>query len=316
MPFLKQLKTFVLYLDTTDMLNAGFFAMMTVMVAIFASAIPLWWLFVALNLAIIVAIFLLADFASTRTHFWKLLHGFYMMACIPIVYKEVYYLGPAMNPRLMDSTLIAIDHALFGVHPTQWLAAYRYPFVTEILQLAYSTFYLLPLVLAVDLYRKRRMQAFRLTFLTVILAFYLSYIGYLAVPAIGPRFTLHEFSNKDKELPGVWLATTIRGWLNRGENISPGMEHPERVVQRDCFPSGHTQITLVVIFLAFRYRARSRWCLSIVGSLLILATVYLRYHYVVDVAAGIVFAAATYPLMLLLDRWWCAMRTEPQPNSA
>ena len=153
-------------------------------------------------------------------------------------------------------------------------------------------------------------QAFRLTFLTVLLAFYLSYVGYVAVPAIGPRFTLHDFAKKDAELPGVFAATTIRGWLNLGESISPGMPNPELTVQRDCFPSGHTQITLLVMFLAFRYRARTRWFLAPVGTLLVIATVYLRYHYVIDVAAGILFAIGTYPLMLLLDRWWYGVRGE------
>lgn len=308
MPIPGRLKAYVLYLDTTDILNVAFFGILASAMIACASAIPQWWMFVPLNLAIMFAVFMLADFASTRSHFWKLLHGFYMMACIPIAYKEIYYLGPAINPRLMDQFLIEIDYALFGVHPTQWLHAYSHPVITEILQLAYSSFYLLPLVLVVDLYRKKRMQAFRLAFLTVILGFYLSYLGYVAVPAIGPRFTLHEFANKDKELPGLFLAQPIRALLNRGESITPETVAPEKIVQRDCFPSGHTQITLLVIFLAFRYRVRTRWFLAVVGSLLIAATVYLRYHYVIDLAAGLVFAVGTYPLMLFIERWWRGIR--------
>ena len=303
-----RIKPFLLYLDTTDLLNVCFFILLTILLLVWKSVIPLWWLFVLLNAAVIAAVFLLADFASTRSHFWQLLHGFYMMVCIPIAFKEIYYLVPAIHPRLQDATLIAIDHAIFGVHPTQWLYQYSHPVITEVLQLAYSSFYILPMVLTIDLYRKRRMQAFRLTFLTLILGFYLSYFGYIAVPAIGPRFTLHEFSENANELPGVFSANKLRHYTNLGESIRPDTQSPEKSVQRDCFPSGHTQITLLVMFLAFRYRARTRWLLAPGGTLLIIATVYLRYHYVVDVLAGIAFAFLTYPLMLILDRWWYSIR--------
>jgi membrane-associated phospholipid phosphatase len=305
---LHKFRRYLEYLDTTDIVNVLFFALLSLAMIAFAWRVPLWWGFLLLNGVVIFAIFLLADFASTRSHFWKLLHGFYMMICIPIAYKEVYYLGPAIHPALLDQALIAIDHAVFGLHPTQWLASHSHPVATEILQIAYSSFYLLPFVLVVDLYRKKRMQAFRLTFLTIILGFYLSYFGYVAVPAIGPRFTLHTFSNLDEELPGAFASTQIRAWLNAGESISADTADPARTVQRDCFPSGHTQITLLVIVLAFRYRARTRWLLAPVGTLLIIATVYLRYHYVIDVAAGIVFAWGTIVLMRRLDVWWYSVR--------
>ena len=40
------------------------------------------------------------------------------------------------------------------------------------------------------------------------------------------------------------------------------------------------------------------------GTLLIAATVYLRYHYVVDVAAGVIFFAFTIWSGKKIDAWW------------
>lgn len=57
-------------------------------------------------------------------------------------------------------------------------------------------------------------------------------------------------------------------------------------VNRDTFPSGHTELTLTAIYLAFTLKAKIRWGLFVVGTLLIISTVYMRYHYVVDVMAG------------------------------
>jgi membrane-associated phospholipid phosphatase len=50
-------------------------------------------------------------------------------------------------------------------------------------------------------------------------------------------------------------------------------------------------MTLVLIYLSARYKVRSRWMLYVTGALLIVATVYQRYHYVVDLIAGVVWMA-------------------------
>ena len=58
----------------------------------------------------------------------------------------------------------------------------------------------------------------------------------------------------------------------------------------DIFPSGHTVIALLVLWLARRHRLRGWPLLVPVVTGLLLGTVYLRYHYGVDVLAGAVLA--------------------------
>lgn len=291
-----------------DLVNSVFFMLLALFTLLYHQDIPGWELFLVSDALVIGAIVVLARFAARRGHIWNLLHGFYMMLCIPIAFKQMYFLVPAINPIDYDRALMAIDRALFRSDPTHVLMAIAHPVLTEVLQIAYGSFYLLPLILAVDLYRKMRMKAFKTVFMMVILGFYLSYLGYVAVPAIGPRFTLHTFDSKDAELPGLLLTTPLRAYTNTGESIPPGTPDPAATVQRDVFPSGHTQITLLVMLLAFRYRARTRWFLLVTGSLLILATVYLRYHYVIDLIGGALFAVLTLQLGRIIDDWWTARR--------
>ncbi len=291
-----------------DVINTVFFALLAVVTPLYHDDVPQWWLFVASNILVIAAIGILARFASRRGHIWNLLHGFYMMLCIPIAFKQMYYLVPAIHPIDYDAALIALDRRVFGADPTHVLMLLRHPVLTEVLQLAYASFYLLPLILAIDLYRMRRMKAFKTVFMIVMLGFYLSYFGYVAVPAIGPRFTLHDFSATDAELPGLFATSALRAYTNTGESIPGGTEDPASVVQRDVFPSGHTQMTLLVMLLAFRYRSRTRWFLGITGTLLIIATVYLRYHYVIDLVGGALFAILTLQMGAVLDEWWTAKR--------
>ena len=59
---------------------------------------------------------------------------------------------------------------------------------------------------------------------------------------------------------------------------------------RDAFPSGHAAVTLVVQWYAFRYfQRRGFWLLPLTVALLF-STVYLGYHYAVDILAGAVLA--------------------------
>jgi membrane-associated phospholipid phosphatase len=72
--------------------------------------------------------------------------------------------------------------------------------------------------------------------------------------------------------------------------------------QRDVFPSGHTMMTLVLMYFCTRYRLRVRHIIAVTGVLLIVATVYQRYHYVVDLVAGatfMIFCVNTAPTLYM-----------------
>src|SRR5438445_6134498 len=82
------------------------------------------------------------------------------------------------------------------------------------------------------------------------------------------------------------------------------------VVSRDAFPSGHTDITLLSILLAFKFQTRVRWFVAVIGASLIFSTVYLRYHYVIDVIGGAVLALITlYTWEWVRDRTLAVKRT-------
>ena len=178
------------------------------------------------------------------------------------------------------------------------------PLLTEVLQIAYASFFIMPLILLLELQIKKDILRFRFLAFSLVLGFILSYIGYFLVPAIGPRFTLHEFEMTNIELPGLWLTNFLREFINAGESIPAGTPNPIEVVQRDVFPSGHTQMTLITIYLAYKFRTKVRYFIYPIGTLLIFATVYLRYHYVIDLIGGLVFMILTMYLAPHLFNWW------------
>ena len=192
-------------------------------------------------------------------------------------FSELHYLVHTIHPVDFDAMLIQIDFSTFGLHPTVWLEKITFPALTEYLQLIYTTFYFLPIILIILLLRQKQDAKADFIIFSVVYAFYLSYAGYFTIPAIGPRFTLDHLQTF--QLQGLCLTPGIRLTLDTLENV-----------QRDAFPSGHTAITVMTMFYAYKYNKKYFYILIVIGLSLIFSTVYLRYHYVVDVIAGFVLA--------------------------
>ena len=258
---------------------------------------------ILLDLFIAVAIgTLILLHAFTDAPLVSLLRRFYVIPLIYLMYDQVHVYVPVVHPVDYDTLLIDADRVLFGVDPTVWLEQYSFPLLTEYLQICYFLFYLLPIMQAIELWKKGRVKDLDVFARGMAFCYFVSYLAYFALPAIGPRFTLHDFGSLNTELPGLWLTSWIREVVNVGGGVAVGMAQPESVVNRDCMPSGHTMLTLVNIMLGFRFRSRFRWMFVVVGGSLIISTVYLRYHYVVDVIVGVVLALIFLPLEPIVDR--------------
>ncbi len=235
----------------------------------------------------------------TDLYFAPVVYLFYRQACL--------IARPLHNGHTYDSVLVRADRWIFGLDPTSWLAPYTNPLVTEVLQLAYASFYLLFLLVAWDLLRSGKRREFDGFSFGVMYGFGLSYLGYWLLPSVGPRFVLHRFSGLDAELPGLVLTPYLRAFVNWGGSLTRGATDQTAMAQAfpDVFPSGHAMMTIALIFWSFRLSSSVRWLVFGVGSLLVVSTVYLRYHYVIDVVAGAglaFFCLASYRHLYLLTQ--------------
>jgi membrane-associated phospholipid phosphatase len=281
------------FLRSADVVTVGFIAALSVLQLFFVQRIDHWYIHLSLN--ILLSVLIVASARHVHIHGKKsnrlvrLFRDWYLVPNILFIYTQASSIAFPIHGRDYDDVLIMIDRAVFGVDPTRWVSQFAHPIITEILQIAYSSYYLFFIALFYELYRREDHTEFRSGAMLVVYGFYLSYIGYLLVPAIGPRFTLHDFHSTDAELPGLFLTDYLRMIINSGGGVPAGAADPSLFVHRDAFPSGHTQLTLVAMYVAFAAHTRIRWWLFLGGSLLIISTVYMRYHYVVDVFAGFAF---------------------------
>ncbi|MDZ7765444.1 MAG: phosphatase PAP2 family protein [Melioribacteraceae bacterium] len=254
---MKKIKSFLINLNATDLLVVSFTIFLSLLSIIFSYKVHYWLEIVIVNLALQLFIFTLAYFdEKNRNMFTHQLRFWYLVPMILLVFKELYFLVDPIRGVIYDDLLIKIDRWIFGFDPTMVLYNIANPYLTELLQIVYGTFFFLPIILGISLLRRDDKESLRYLAFIFVLGFFLSYIGYLLLPAIGPRFTLHEFELKNIELPGLFL-TEFLEIVNAGESISAGTPNPAEVVQRDAFPSGHTQMTLLTMYLAVKFKRRS-----------------------------------------------------------
>lgn len=244
------------------------------------------------NLGLMALLFLVPSLQKkTQKRWFAVFRDWSVLPIIIFIYLGNNRLVPLVHPRDVDEMLVALDRRLFAGHdPTVLLEGATFPFLTEVFQLVYASFYFLPFCLCLLLYRRGERYSFRICSAVIVFGFYLSFLGYYLFPAVGPRFTLDHLQSFS--LSGVWVFAAVRDLLDAASNMA-----------RDCFPSGHTLVSYLTVVLAYRY-LRSRFLLFLVWSVLLaVSTVYLRYHYVADILAGAGLAAGIHLFLLpLLER--------------
>lgn len=187
----------------------------------------------------------------------------------------------------LDAQFAAADRALFfGRDPLDLLEHVISRPLSEWLAFAYSFYAVLfPLVLGGVLLRGKDAGVREASF-TIGISLLVAYVSYSLLPVKGPVLS-REFSVSLE----IYAVAAVK----------EAMMDATRVTY-DCFPSMHTCTTVLLARLAWRYVRGLFWFTLPVVVSIPFACVYLRYHYVVDVLAGLSLAA----VMIAAERRWLA----------
>ncbi|MGE0393747.1 MAG: phosphatase PAP2 family protein [Vicinamibacterales bacterium] len=219
------------------------------------------------------------------------------LLCIA-VYTNLHDTVRFVNPHDIHQYLAAADRWLFGVQPVVWAEQFITPGRTEIFSAFYGSFFLIaPSLVLLLLLTGRRAEA-RVALVGFIVCFYTGYVLYVVFPAAPPRLYLASLGEFSRDLKGG--AMGITAFQNALISMVPNE------ASRAAFPSLHAAVSLLTLLYAWRY---VRWYvlpLGVVVTGLLVSTVYLRHHFVVDLVAG----AALVPWVLWaaprFERWWMA----------
>jgi membrane-associated phospholipid phosphatase len=264
-----------------ERLTLAYLAFLNLLILLFHRNLAAAPLFFAGHLALAAAVVALAVAARTSPHptVFFLSH-WYPMGLFLFFFEALHYLVHLVVPGWLDLWLIRFDYAFFGVHPTVWLEQFASPGLNDLMQFAYMTYYLFPVVLGGVLYRRRELGAFWAVFTGTAAAYYIGYAASILFPIEGPYHTLAAL--QQTELHGGVFTAAIN-WIESFGRVHGG-----------AFPSAHVSGSFVVMLGAWRFRRRLFWIFLPFFLLMLVATVYGRYHYVADVFAGLLVGAVGF----------------------
>jgi membrane-associated phospholipid phosphatase len=188
---------------------------------------------------------------------------------------------PALAPVYLDPQLLSIDQALFGKTPAAWLDAFVSPSTVEWFAFFYYSYYWLLLVYLVGTLLlddgRRRYELL----LAAALVVCIGHCIYIFVPGVGP-YAWPQLAFRHQLVGGPWWGRVWAAVATAGALL-------------DIFPSLHTALALTTALHALRFRReppfRWAWLPTVfVAGNIVVATVFLRWHYGIDLIAGALLA--------------------------
>jgi len=245
------------------------------------------------------------------------LRHFYPVLLYTGFYRETGVLNRMLCPDYLDPVLIGWEQELFGMQPSvTFMERFPYLPVSELFYMAYTSYYFMIAGVGLALFLRNRAQFFH--YVSVIsFVFYLCYTIYIFVPVIGPRvfFGRAEGYTLPPDVQCLAVSTTYPDAVRSGPFYNlMALIYEIFEAPGAAMPSSHVAIAWCTVYFSFLYLRRIRHLHLTMAVLLCLSTVYCRYHYVLDVLAGVLTAAVLLPTGNWL--YWRFEKTRPPTGRA
>jgi membrane-associated phospholipid phosphatase len=279
-----------------DYATLGYVGLVGLMVLFVHGNLGPFWPYVVLAHAVVTGlIYALVRYHGEhpRDRVTTFLRSFYPMLLYGAFYWETGKLNHMFFPGFLDPYFIRLEGRLFGLQPSlAFMDRLPYAVVSELFYAAYFSYYLMIAGVALALYLKNRAQFFHYVSVTSFV-FYVCYLAYIVLPVVGPLVLFRNIDGYRLPAdiqPATALAFPAAVQSGPFSRLMVWVYYPFETPGAS-FPSSHVAIAIVTVYFSFLYLRRIRWPHFVAMILLCAATVYCRYHYVVDVVGGVLTAA-------------------------
>jgi membrane-associated phospholipid phosphatase len=197
------------------------------------------------------------------------------LALMLLAYKEMGWLAPASHDHHLENAWIVWDRFLLRGLRLREIIESAGPLFPSILELGYVLVYALPAFSMTMLYLYRKSAEADALILIYLLGLFVSYVQFPFWPSEPPRIV---FPGEDA--PAITtLLRQFNQWILGGYGIHTSV-----------FPSAHVSGAFAAAFALKRVLGERPWLyrgVFVYATLVAIATVYGRYHYAVDAAAGL-----------------------------
>jgi membrane-associated phospholipid phosphatase len=223
---------------------------------------------------------------------WSMLKRLLPFVAILLVYESFRSVADQLNNHVNYTLAPHIDKALFGNLPTiylqNWLWHGHLSWYDFVFYLAYMLHFILPIGLALVIWKLRETDYWRFV-VTFLITSFAGFLTFFFFPAAPPWLAAqgNYIPHITRISSDVWAGLGLKDFPSFYNHISP---NPVAAI-----PSLHAAwATLIVIFTYTLFGRRWALLAGIYPSLIFMGTVYQGEHYAFDVLAGILYAVTGY----------------------
>jgi membrane-associated phospholipid phosphatase len=225
------------------------------------------------------------------TAFFKRLFPF---VAVILIYESFRSVADKLNTHINYLLAPHIDKFLFGNLPTvylqNWLWRGHTSWYDYALYLPYLLHFILPLGLAVLVWKTREKHYWRVVATYLVVAFG-AFLTFFIFPAAPPWLASqnHYIQPITRISSDVWAGLGLHNFPSFYNHISPN--------QVAAIPSLHSAWAVLLLIFVYKLYGR-RWAIlaAIYPLLIFFGTIYEGEHYAFDVITGVIYAAAGYKL--------------------
>lgn len=217
----------------------------------------------------------------------RLIRALFEFFPLLLVYQNIGFFG---RDPIYDRTALEVDRLLMGETPAIVFQHIYTDGLTEIMSFFYLIYFIAP-VAFILLYIKKSSELYREMVFSVIFLHFMALLLFIAIPIEGPKYHYSDLFHTDM---GGWGLTSLNSTIF--ENL--------RSSTIDCFPSMHCGLFMMVTYYMYKYNKKSVFFWLPITLLLMVSTVYLRYHYMVDIIFAVLAVLLALTFSHLFLDWW------------
>jgi hypothetical protein len=212
-----------------------------------------------------------------------------------LTYFQLRHILPAVSPHALDGQIYAFDLRVFGVEPSVAWDKFVNPNTVEWFSFFYFGYFFIlsahVLPMLFNAHSRFRIAHFALG---IVFVFCTGHLIYMLVPGWGPYHYLGD--HFEHPLQGGLFWRLVRAAVDGGG------------AQKDIFPSLHTAAPTYFAIYSYIHRRslpyRYTWpFVAFAATQIIGATMFLRWHYLIDICAGLTLATVAAVASYKIVQW-------------